>query len=461
MSIQSFKLLRGNLQHPYTYHVKTVSETGWAFLLIDRILTHFARIGVIGLGYVGLPLAVLAGLKGYSVVGVEQDRERIDILREGLSYVPDIADGDLQHLLNNKRIELSDDYVKLSSCDVIVICVPTPLTTDGKPDYSCLVSAATRISAVLQQEQLVIVESTVAPGTTQDTILPILQDGGMTAGKDFFVSYSPERLDPGNIEYSLSNIPKLVAGLTPSCQSSACFFYESLGLTVVPVRSIAAAEMAKLLENTYRDVNIALVNEMAQVCRRNNIDIWEVVEAASSKPFGFQAFYPGPGVGGHCVPVDSVYYTSWARASGKPAELAEKARRINASMPQFVAGIISEALAEAGKTVAGSKILVLGMTYKKDTNDARESPVIKLVEHLKAEGATMAFHDPFVEKIASSPAHLARIDLNDSTVSGQDCVVLAVAHSVYNLSWLYSKSSVVVDLTNALAAFPDNKLRKL
>jgi UDP-N-acetyl-D-glucosamine dehydrogenase len=432
------------MKQPCTYHVKTVSETGWAFLLAERILTHFARIGVIGLGYVGLPLAVLAGLKGYSVVGIEQDRERIDSLREGMSYIPDIADRDLQHLLNNKRIEFSDDYVKLSSCDVIVICVPTPLTTDGKPDYSCLVSAATRISAVLRQETACDCGEYCGTGHNAG-YNPADSSGRRDDGRErLFISYSPERLDPGNIEYSLSNIPKLVAGLTPSCQSSACFFYESLGLTVVPVRSIAAAEMAKLLENTYRDVNIALVNEMAQVCRRNNIDIWEVVEAASSKPFGFQAFYPGPGVGGHCVPVDSVYYTSWARASGKPAELAEKARRINASMPQFVAGIISETLAEAGKTVAGSKILVLGMTYKKDTNDARESPVIKLVEHLKAEGATMAFHDPFVEKIASSPAHLARIDLNDSTVSGQDCVVLAVAHSVYNLSWLYSKSPVLL-----------------
>lgn len=430
-------------------------------LLLEKILTRSVIVGVAGLGYVGLPLVILAGGKGFPVVGIDQDMERIDSLSRGESYIPDIPDKDVRVLLDKGSIQLSTDYNSLTSCDVIVVCVPTPLTADRRPDYSYIESAAGEIASILRPGQLVIVESTVAPGTTDAIILSLLQSSGLTAGTDFFLAYSPERIDPGNKTYSLSNIPKIVSGLTPACQILARNFYEMLGLTVVPVRTLSTAEMIKLLENTYRDVNIALINEMTQICRGNDIDIWEVINGAATKPFGFQPFYPGPGVGGHCVPVDSVYYTSWARASGTPAKLAELARRINTDMAQFVTGIITDSLQDAGKTVTGSEILFLGVSYKKDIHDVRESSVIRIIEWLKEKGAIVNFHDPFIKSIRVGSEDLQGIALDERIVSRQDCVVLSVAHSAFNLPWLYQTSWLIVDLTNALTNLRDSKLKKL
>lgn len=419
------------------------------------------KIGVIGLGYVGLPLLLLATYKGYSVLGIDLDKEKIASLENGKSYSPDITDNELQTIFAKGLIKVSTDYSLLPSCDVIVVCVPTPLSSDRKPDYSHLVRAVNEIADRLRQGQLIIVESTVAPGTTDTMVRPHLQSGGLKAGTDFFLSYSPERIDPGNKEFKLNTIPKLVAGFTPTCQLLARKFYDSLGLATVPVRTLATAEMAKLLENTYRDVNIALVNEMAQACHATSINIWEVINAAATKPFGFQAFYPGPGVGGHCVPVDSVYYTSWARENGTPAKLAELARNVNAAMPQYVTDIIKKTLTASDKTIRGSKILVLGVSYKKDTHDVRESSVIKLIEQLLTEGAEVNFNDPLVENIHINSAKLQRISLDINSISQQDCVILAMAHSAYNLSWLYSISPAIIDLTNAMADFTNKKLTKL
>jgi UDP-N-acetyl-D-glucosamine dehydrogenase len=419
-------------------------------LYSEKILTLSAGVGVVGLGYVGLPLVILVGQKELPVVGIDQDEKRIESIRQGKSYVSDIADYEILALLENGIITVSTDFGKLSSCAVIVVCVPTPLTAGKKPDYSCLINAACSVAAVLSPGQLVIVESTVAPGTTEGIILPILQSGGMKAGSDFFLSYSPERIDPGSREYCLSNIPKLVSGVTPACLNRAQLFYNLLGMTVVPVGTPETAEMAKLLENTYRDVNIALVNEMAQVCRAAGIDIWDVIEAASTKPFGFQAFYPGPGVGGHCVPVDSSYYAFFARENNEPAAFAEHARRVNSAMPQYAAALAREALAAAGKTAAGSRVLVLGAAYKKDVNDARESPVIKLIECLRSEGAEVGYHDPLVEKISTATGEMNSVSLDEITLSGYDCSVLAVAHSTFNLPWLAAHSSMLVDLTGSL-----------
>lgn len=417
------------------------------------------KIGVIGLGYVGLPLLLLAAYKGYSVLGIDLDEERIASLENGKSYTTEISDNELQTIFQKNVIEVSTDYSQLPSCDVIVVCVPTPLSSERKPDYSHLVSAVSEISARLRQGQIIIIESTVAPGTTDTLVLSHLQAGGLVAGTHFFLSYSPERIDPGNKEFTLNRIPKLVAGFTSTCQLLAQKFYDSLGLTVVPVRTLAIAEMAKLLENTYRDVNIALINEMAQVCQANNINIWEVINAAATKPFGFQAFYPGPGVGGHCVPVDSVYYTCWARENGTPAKLAELARKVNTEMPQYVTGVIRDTLAASGISMRGSKILVLGVSYKKDTYDVRESPVIKLIDLLKLGGAQVSFHDPFIESINVNSTEQRRIALDIDSVSHQDCVVLAMAHSAYNLSWLFTVSRVLIDLTNAMSDYPINKLK--
>lgn len=430
-------------------------------MLNEKIFAYKQKVGIVGLGYVGLPLLLLAAFKGNSVLGIDLDKERIASLENRISYSPEISDNDLLTIFKKDLIMVSTDYSELPSCDVIVVCVPTPLSSDRKPDYSHLVSAIKEITSRLRQGQLIIVESTVAPGTTNTLVLSHLQAEGLKAGIDFFLSYSPERIDPGNKEFRLNTIQKLVAGFTPTCQLLAQRFYESLGLTVVPVGTMAIAEMAKLLENTYRDVNIALVNEMAQVCRATNINIWEVIDAAATKPFGFQAFYPGPGVGGHCVPVDSVYYTTWARENGTPAELAELARKINAHMPQYVTDIIRETLASSEKTMSGSKILVLGVSYKKDTQDVRESSVVKLIEQLQLEGVQISFHDPFVESIQVNSAKLQRIVLDKDSVSQQDCVVLATAHSAYNLSWLYSVSPVMIDLTNAMADYSNIKLTNL
>jgi UDP-N-acetyl-D-glucosamine dehydrogenase len=431
------------------------------FLLHEKILTGNVIVGVAGLGYVGLPLVILAGREGFLVIGIDQDVERVDSLCKGKSYIPDIPDKDVRQLLDRGLIRVSTDYNNLTLCDVIVVCVPTPLTADRRPDYSYIESAAAEIASILRPGQLVIIESTVAPGTTDAIILPLLQSSGLRAGTDFFLSYSPERIDPGNKTYSLSNIPKIVSGLTPACQILVRDFYEMLGLTVVPVRTLATAEIIKLLENTYRDVNIALINEMTQICRGTDIDIWEVIDGAATKPFGFQPFYPGPGVGGHCVPVDSVYYTSWARASGTPAKLAELARRVNTDMTQFVTGIITGSLQDEGKTVTGSEILFLGVSYKKDIHDVRESSVIRIIEWLKKEGAIVNFHDPFINSIRVGSEDLQGIALDERNVSRQDCVVLSVAHSAFNLIWLYQTSRLIVDLTNAMAKLQDNKLKKL
>ena len=430
-------------------------------MLGEKIFAHTARIGVIGLGYVGLPFAILVGQRRFPVLGIDLDKERVASLKAGKSYISDIADGELNTLQCSRNFQISFDYSELPACDVIVICVPTPLVTADKPDYSLLIKAVAGIAATLRPEQLVIVESTVAPGTTAEIVLPLLESGGLRAGVDFYLAYSPERIDPGNKNYSLSNTPKLVAGLTLTCQSLASHLYQCLGLTVVPAPTLATAEMAKLLENTYRDINIAFINEMAQVCRRSGLNIWQVIEAAATKPFGFQAFYPGPGVGGHCIPVDSVYYSFWARTRGWPAELAEHARRVNAHMPFYVATLVRDVLQNKEKTIKGSKILILGVTYKKDIEDVRESPILELIHLLRDEGAIINFHDPAVESIGEEKTVINRSELTEEVISNQDCVVFAVAHSSYQLAWLYGVSSLIVDLTNGFAEFPPDKIIRL
>ncbi len=427
----------------------------------EKNITPFSRVGVIGLGYVGLPLSVLAARRGYRVLGIEQNRAKIDSLNRGESYVSGVTGRDLQVLSEKGMLAATESYEELDTCDVIVVCVPTPLNAEGLPDYQCLKAAAQEIAARLRKGQLVIVESTVAPGTTASLFLPLLEARAMLAGYDFFLAYSPERIDPGNREYGLENIPKLVAGFTPTCRRAARSFYKSIGLATVPVRTMETAEMAKLLENTFRDINIALVNEMARICRHNGIDIWEVVEAAATKPFGFQAFYPGPGVGGHCVPVDSIYYTSWARGSGRPAELAEKARLVNAAMPLYAVDVIREALAAEGRHLSGSRILVLGVTYKKDIEDTRESSALKIIELLQEKGSIVSFYDPMTEQVNLNGKTLDSVALSRSTFSAQDCVVLAVHHSAFDLAWIYTNSPLIVDLANAFNGFPAGKIKRL
>ncbi|MBS3899322.1 MAG: nucleotide sugar dehydrogenase [Dethiobacter sp.] len=422
---------------------------------------QFRKIGVVGLGYVGLPLAMLAGIKGCDVLGIDLNKQKVATLLSGSSYISDVPDQELQALLSAGNILIQSDYSELSDCDVIVICVPTPLTEWKKPDYSSLIGAVKGIAAVLRQGQLVILESTVAPGITETTVLPLLEAGGQIGGKDFFLAYSPERIDPGNKSSGLHNTAKLAAGLTERCLYYAQQMYQSLGIEVIPVRALAIAEMAKLLENTYRDINIAFINELAQVCHACNINIWEVIDAAASKPFGFQAFYPGPGVGGHCIPVDSVYYSSWARANGYPAKLAEHARLVNAAMPKYLADRISELLQSVGKVLSGSNVLVLGVTYKQNIADLRESPSVELIKELCRRGCNVCFHDPYVSEISLNSAQIERVALDEHVVLRQDCLVLAVAHSAYNFAWLSEVSTLIFDLTNGMARFPQEKIKKL
>jgi UDP-N-acetyl-D-glucosamine dehydrogenase len=410
---------------------------------------------------VGLPLAILAGLKGHNVLGIDLDKKKVDSLESGNSYISGIADHELQELTAAGKLRVRSDYSQLPDCDVVVVCVPTPLTKGKRPDYSNLETAVSNLAPVLRRGQLVIVESTVAPGTTASTVRPILETTAQKAGIDFFLAYSPERIDPGNKTFKLANTPKLAAGLTPMCQFFAQTFYESLGVTVKTVRTLAIAELAKLLENTYRDINIAFINEMAQVCHSSGIDIWDVIDAAATKPFGFLAFYPGPGVGGHCIPIDSVYYSFWARKNGVPAKLAEHARRINEGMPRYAARLISDVLHSEGKSIKGCKILIMGVTYKKDTSDIRESPAVELIRILKAEGADVNFHDPSIGKLRVDTKILCSVSLEETTVSEQDCVVLTVAHSDYDLSWLYKVSPLIVDLTNGMSGYPSDKVKKL
>ncbi len=420
-------------------------------MLQRKIAEKAARIGVVGLGYVGLPLALLCGQKGFRVTGIDSNQSRVISLQQGKSFITGVSEEVLRSLLAQGRLWVTGNFATVSRCDVIFVCVPTPLTADAKPDYTHLFLAVESIAAGLRRQQIVIIESTITPGTTMEKILPRLEGGGLKVGQDFFLAFSPERIDPANKAYSLGNTPKLVAGVTPDCQRVCQEIYTQLGIKVVPVSTPTVAEMAKLLENTYRDVNIALVNEMAEVCHCIGIDIWEVIKAAATKPFGFHPFYPGLGVGGHCIPKDSAYYIYLARRKGRPALLAEQARKINADRPVKIMKRLQTILVEQGKALADCQFLFLGVTYKKDVNDLRESPTVKVMELLVLEGAEVSFHDPYIKKLRIGNRLLARIKLDEGAFARYTCIVLTVPHSCYDVHWLKAVCPQIVDLTNVLA----------
>lgn len=415
-------------------------------MLESRIRSRTARVATVGLGYVGLPLALLCSSKGYPVLGVDKDEEKVAALRRGASYITGISDEDIQTCLEQHHFAVSSDLSECGWCDVVLVSVQTPLA-EGGPDYGPLLAAAEAIGESANSEQLVIVESTVGPGTIQKRVLPRLLGRNRTVGEELLLGYSPERVDPGNEQYHVEDVARLVSGVTPRCREMTGFFYDSLGVPTVAVSSPTVAEMAKLLENTYRDVNIAFINEMARICSANHIDIWEVVSAASTKPYGFSAFYPGPGVGGHCIPVDSVYYAAWAGQTGHPALLAEMARAINRSMPGYALNTIEGALSRRGKTLSGSEILLLGVTYKPDVDDVRESPAVRLTELLIARGASVAFHDPYIDTVCAGGAPLQGVDLEDDVLGRADCVILAVEHSQFDPAHLAKSCPLLVDLT--------------
>lgn len=403
-----------------------------------------------GLGYVGLPLALLCVQKGFAVTGMENNQAKVIALQHGQSVMTGVSAETLQKCLAGRKFCVMGNYAHVRHCDVLIICVATPLTEEGKPDYRQLALALDGIAERLRPQQLIIIESTVMPGTTREVILPRLEKSGLKVGRDIYLVYSPERIDPANRQYSVENIPKLVAGVSDACLQMGRLFYEALDINVFPVSFPDVAEMAKLLENTYRDVNIALLNEMAEVCRHLDLDIWEVIEAAGTKPFGFQPFYPGIGVGGHCIPKDSAYYLYLARQKGRPAHLVELARRINAERPRVIADRLKELFAEQNYALSGCPLLFFGVTYKKDVDDLRESPTVKVMELLAAEGAKLAYHDPYIKKLRVGQQILTSIELREETVAQYPWCILAVPHSSYDLAWLKENCRSLVDLPNAL-----------
>jgi UDP-N-acetyl-D-glucosamine dehydrogenase len=419
------------------------------------------KVGIIGLGYVGLPLAVEFGKKGFAVTGFEVDGAKVKDLAGGRSYIPDIPTGVVQELVEGGKLSATMDFKKLAKMDAIIICVPTPLRKSKDPDISYIVSAVEKIQPNLRKGQLVILESTTYPGTTREVVMPRLEERGLKAGKDFHLAFSPERVDPGNKRYGIRNTPKIVGGLTPACTRLAGALYGAIVDRVVEVTSMECAEMVKLLENTFRAVNIGLVNEVALMCERLGLDTWEVIESAATKPFGFMPFYPGPGLGGHCIPLDP-HYLSWKlKTLNFYARFIELAGEINSHMPEVVVARVGEALNEKGKALKGSKVLVLGVAYKKDIGDVRESPALDVIELLKGKGASVSYHDPYAASLRIGAHAMKSVKLSEAVLRGQDCVVITTDHGVFDVPAIVKASRLVFDTRNATKGLKDAKIRKL
>jgi len=428
--------------------------------LRERIVKKTARVGVLGLGYVGLPLAVEFARAGFDVTGIDVQQSKIDALNRGHSYVKDIKDSILQPLVESGKLRATSDLSVIQQLDTIDICVPTPLRKTKDPDMSYVVAATEAIAEHLHPGLLVMLESTTYPGTTEELVLPKLEARGLRAGEDFFLCFSPERVDPGNPKYKTANIPKVVGGITALCTELGALFYQQALETVVPVSSTRVAEMVKLLENTFRMINIGLVNEIALMCDRMNIDVWEVIDAAATKPFGFMPFYPGPGLGGHCIPVDP-FYLSWkSKEAGIEARFIELAGYINGRMPEFVVEKIQNALNDAYKPVRGSRIHILGVAYKRDIDDVRESPALDIILLLQRRGALVSFTDPYVHSLQSQNTVLESQDLLEG-VRSADCVVIVTDHSNVDYGAVVEHSKIIVDTRNALRNYRSPKIVRL
>ena len=418
--------------------------------LEEDIRNATGTAGVVGLGYVGLPLAVAFADAGFTVVGVDSSPEAIAQLRAGVPTTRDVEPEVLVAHLQAGAIRLHDSCEALAAADAICICVPTPVTEHREPDMSYVRSAATQVAAHLRPGQLVVLESTTYPGTTEEVVRPILESSGLEAGRDFFLAYSPERVDPNNRRFDLRNTPRLVGGITPRCAELAVLLYSQIVSEVVPVSSPRVAETAKLLENLFRHVNIALVNEMALLCDRMGLDVWEVIDAASTKPFGFMRFEPGPGVGGHCVPVDPFYLAWKARAFGFHTRFIELASDVNTSMPRHVVHKVTEALNSQGKSVRGSRLLALGVAYKADIADIRESPALRILPMLHELGADVRYNDPHVASFSANGVELQSEPLTDAMLETADCVVILTKHSCYDYERIARVAPLIVDTRNAV-----------
>ena len=431
--------------------------------LIERIRSRDAKTAVIGLGYVGLPLAVELARAGYTAVGIDVVAEKARRVNAGDSYIKDVPSDIMAECVKSGRLSATTDFSVLASCDTVNICVPTPLRKTRDPDISYIVSAVEEIQKYIHKDMLVVLESTTYPGTTEEVILPMLERDDFKVGKDFFVAFSPERVDPGNPRFNTKNIPKVVGGVTPACTDVACALYASSLTTVVPVSSAKVAETVKLLENTFRSVNIGLVNEIALMCNKMDIDVWEVIRAAATKPFGFMPFYPGPGLGGHCIPIDP-FYLSWkAKLAGFEARFIELAGQINGSMPEYVVGRVVEALNRQKRSLNGSRVLVVGVSYKANIDDIRESPSLDIMRLLRKHGADVVYHDRFANADDPELAHAEAkaIELTPKTLAACDCAVVVTGHEGVDYAALLANVPIVVDTRNVYAGVASDKIVRL
>ena len=420
--------------------------------------------GIIGLGYVGLPLLIDFCEAGLKVIGFDIDEEKIYVLENGQSYISYIPAEQIAKFVNDGRFIPTSDFSRLKEVDNIIIAVPTPLNINREPDLTFVENTTRTIAENLRDGQLIVLESTTYPGTTREVLLPILKEKGGKAGKDFFLAYSPERVDPNNKNYREREIPKVIGGITPACLERAVRLYSRVFRKLVPVTSTEVAEASKLLENIFRSVNIALVNEMKLLFDRMGIDIWEVIKASTSKPFGFMPFYPGPGLGGHCIPIDPFYLTWKARQYDFTTRFIELAGEINTSMPYYVLQKTIDALNENGKSLKGARVLVLGAAYKKDVDDIRESPAVKIITLLKEKGAQVIYHDPYITEIKGMRKYpgliMKAVELEEETLQGVDCVLLVTDHSCYDYGWILDNSTLIVDTRNAFKDYRSPKIYK-
>src|ERR1041385_2554747 len=416
-----------------------------------------ARVGVIGLGYVGLPLVVEYAASGFEGIGFEVDETKADKINQGDSYIGDVPSGRVKELVSQKKLSATVNFDRLADCDAIIICVPTPLRKTKEPDVSYILAAAEEIKKRLRRGHLVILESTTYPGTTDEVLLPMFEETGLKLDEDFLLAFSPERVDPGNPHFLTHNIPKVVGGVSDDSTEVAAHLYSQIVRDVHSVTSARVAEAAKLLENTFRAVNIGMANEMARLCYALNIDTWEVIRAAATKPFGFMPFYPGPGIGGHCIPLDP-HYLSWkARQHGFDSRFIGLAEEVNSRMPEHVVQLVSDGLNDECKSMKGSNVLLLGVAYKRDINDVRESPAISIIDRLRAKGANVRYHDPFVTELRFDDAHtegsgepLSSVALDDDELSNSDCVIIVTDHSDIDYGRVTRLAPLVVDTRNAL-----------
>ncbi len=419
----------------------------------ERIKNRTARVGVIGLGYVGLPLVESFTAQGFPVIGFDVDQSKVDQLNQGTSYIAHIGDDRVQQWRDERSFQATADFGRLDEPDVLLICVPTPLSESRDPDLTYVQDTAQSIAKRLRPGQLIVLESTTYPGTTRNVLLPVLCQSGLAVGEEFFVAYSPEREDPGNPQFTASSIPKVVGGIDATSLRLAQLFYDAAITETVPVSSCEVAEACKILENTYRSVNIAMVNELKLLFSRLGIDIWQVIEAAKTKPFGFQAFYPGPGLGGHCIPIDPFYLSWLARKHETPAKFIELAGEINSSMPYYVVRRVAEALNTHGKPINGSKVGLLGVAYKKDVDDPRESPAFKLMELLRDQHAVISYSDPHIPQLPPMRSFdvptLTSQELSSDYLASLDCAVIVTDHTAFDWDHIVSKSQLVVDTRNA------------